>query len=95
MTFWHSATAAQKLAQVDAGISLDMTIRQIALASGAREGALGSFGQYHGRKFPSGKGRRSVRGEIVRKRNAYLRGEAVNFFGEVEADEFKLDQVEA
>lgn len=34
MTWWHNASKGQRLAQIDGGIELGMTAKQIALASG-------------------------------------------------------------
>lgn len=52
--FWESATQDQRLKQIDAGIELFMTARQIAMNCGATKQAILSYGHRHGRKFPAG-----------------------------------------
>lgn len=56
MSFWDTASTEQRLAQIDAGIELGMTRKQIAMCLGApldnSANALGAFANRHGRSFP-------------------------------------------
>jgi len=51
MTFWTQATDTQRLAQIDGGIELRMSIRQIAINVGAEPHQVKALGVKHGRKF--------------------------------------------
>lgn len=79
--WWYSATAAEKLAQIDAAIELGMTGVQCANNCGAIPDTLRSFAADHGRHFDANaysKGKRSGRivrwedGQAVRRRGAPL-----------------------
>lgn len=57
MTFWSTATNEQRLVQIDAGIELGMTSKQVAMCLGApvyvnRANAVLAFANTHGRSFP-------------------------------------------
>ena len=52
MTFWKTASKAQKLAQIDAGIELGMTARQVAMNLGTTREALKVWASRNGRNFP-------------------------------------------
>lgn len=57
-TWWDRATDAQKLAQIDAGIALGMTGKQISMNLRAPVNAYGgskvtTFARRHGRSFPN------------------------------------------
>lgn len=52
MTFWKTASKAQKLAQIDAGIELGMTARQVGMNVGIGKRQVLYFAEEHGRKFP-------------------------------------------
>lgn len=53
MTFWDTASTTRKLVQIDAGIELGMTRKQIAMCLGANSPtAIGAFANHHGRRFP-------------------------------------------
>jgi hypothetical protein len=72
MTYWNKATQEQRLAQIDAGISLGMTSKQIAMCLSApmygRDGhdnAVKTFGQYHGRHFPTPQGKSAAKAREV------------------------------
>lgn len=53
MSFWSNSTTFQKLAQIDGGISLGMTARQIAMNCGTKRDNVASLGRRHGRVFPA------------------------------------------
>ena len=53
MTFWKTASKAQKLAQIDAGIELGMTARQVGLNVGAHKNTVQQFARENGRHFSS------------------------------------------
>ncbi|TWB61665.1 hypothetical protein FBZ98_1011010 [Rhizobium sp. ERR 922] len=53
MSFWEKSTDEQKLAQIDGGIELGMTVRQIATNCGTTRSALSYFGRKNGRVFPA------------------------------------------
>lgn len=85
--WWRSASTEQRLAQVDAGIELGMTARQVALVSGARMyGKRGmptvvtNFASFHGRSFHG----RYVNAANRRKSAlaAYNHGEPVDFWSD-------------
>lgn len=71
MTYWDKASQEQRLIQIDAGIELGMTSKQIAMCLRApmydRDGgdnAVKTFGNRHGRSFPTSQsesGRRAGR----------------------------------
>lgn len=68
MTYWDKATQEQRLAQIDAGISLGMTSKQIAMCLGApiyengRDNAVSLFAARHGRRFTTPRATASSRG---------------------------------
>lgn len=87
--WWYRANQTQKVAQVEAGIELGMTARQVSIASGAKVTGYGSgpvamFAWSHGLSFPrrgnSAAGERSKRKQSARA--AYDRGEPVDFWAE-------------
>lgn len=60
MTYWDKASQEQRLAQIDAGIELGMTSKQIAMCLRApmydrdgQDNAVKTFGNRHGRHFPT------------------------------------------
>ncbi|ULJ73628.1 hypothetical protein [Rhizobium gallicum] len=53
MTFWDKASIAERLAQIDGGIELCMTKRQIAMNCGTTMEDISAFGRQHGRLFPA------------------------------------------
>lgn len=98
MTWWSKASEAQKLAQIDGGISLGMSHAQIAMASRTSAGAIAGFASRHNRVFSVKSGTASQRrmGSIYRDRAAYARGDRINLWGNTEAqDEFALDEVQS
>jgi hypothetical protein len=104
MSWWNTATQAQKLAQIDGGIECGLTARQIAIASGMDEAEAVSvrwFANNHLRSIPhktrfnSGRRPYPSRKLSVNQRAAYLRGEPVDLWGNAEPqDEFALDTSE-
>lgn len=52
-SFWQSSSKAQKLAQIDAGISLGLTARQIAINCGTTKDAILYFCRENGRSTGS------------------------------------------
>lgn len=85
--WWHRASQAQKLAQLDAGIELGMAAAQIALASGASRPAVASFADYHHRIIPRSDHRNQFSSSRRARRKfsakvAYERGEPVNFWSD-------------
>lgn len=83
--WWHRASTEQKLAQVDAGIEIGLTARQVALACGVeRSQTVTQFANYHERKFTNGAVRAmaSLNRHAARKsaRAAYFRGEEVDLW---------------
>lgn len=85
MSWWANASTEQRLAQIDAGIELGMTARQVAMASGIEDARpISRFAFYHGRKFLEGSNRRSAgmdRSAAKKSaRAAYFRGEAVDMW---------------
>lgn len=85
MTYWDKATQEQRLIQIDAGISLGMTSKQIAMCLGAprydvKNNAVRNFGQKHGRHFttpPATSGQRGgkiggrIGSAVQRRRSGY------------------------
>lgn len=86
--WWYRASTEQRLAQIDGGIELEMTVRQVALASGAHMthgGTVQAVAREHGRRFPHRPGRSARTGSAAKKRGtlaAFMRGEPVNFWSE-------------
>ena len=81
--WWHHASTEQKLAQIDAGIELGLTARQVALASGCNWLNLSRVAHYHGRKFAATgyKVQSNVRTAAKKSRQAaYFRGENVDLW---------------
>lgn len=52
-SWWSNASRDQKLQQIDAGISLGMSAKQIALALGTTTGCINQYGWRHDRSFPT------------------------------------------
>lgn len=81
MSWWERASTEERLAQIDGGIAVGMSVKQISLNCGAKIYTNGRsevlyFGHLHGRKFPRvvtsayrDCGRRSV---TLRRRSAGL-----------------------
>ena len=92
--WWARASTEQRLAQVDAGIELGMTARQVAMASGANtRSAVWGFARNHGRHFPpSSMASASTRRAAAKKstRAAYFRGEAVDMWRDGVQDRTKV-----
>lgn len=88
-SWWHRATPAQRLAQIDGGIECGMTVNQVALASGIGRGALMNFAVRNERSFPKRGSTHALRrsGGIRTDRAAYLRGDHVDFWGNGEPAE--------
>ena len=96
--WWHGATTAQRLAQLDGGLECGMTAGQIASVSGTTQNAVWHFASTYGRRFKVGGISRSHQRarNVTADRSAYLRGERVDLWGsEQRQDEFALDEVEA
>lgn len=51
MSFWKTATTEAKLAQIDGGISLGMTAKQVGMNCGTTGGAVRAFAIANGRHF--------------------------------------------
>jgi hypothetical protein len=102
-SWWHNATTEQRLAQIDGGLECGMTARQVALASRVPEGErtiVSSYARSHGRQFPAETGERerhrkrsSTDWAAKRARDAYLRGDPIDLWGNTEAQEEFLDEV--
>ncbi|MFD1944706.1 hypothetical protein [Paradevosia shaoguanensis] len=73
--WWYRANTEQRLAQIDGGIELGMTARQIALASGGHPGSVAFFANQHGRSLGQSKSTAGVR------RNGQRKHDAANYFG--------------
>lgn len=54
MSFWHTATDEQKLAQIDAAISLGLTSKQCAMNVGTKPSSVRAFASKHNRAFGYG-----------------------------------------
>jgi hypothetical protein len=82
--WWHHASEAERLAQIDAAIELGMTARQCAMNCGAALSAVRYLANSCGRFFPntgtSTPSHRRARSLSADKR-AYLRGEPINMWG--------------
>lgn len=90
-SWWHRATPAQRLAQIDGGIECGMTARQVAMACGTSPGAVGTCASANARCFPikTKSTSASIARAALNRRNraAYLRGEHVDFWGNGEPAE--------
>ncbi len=86
MTWWKNASTSQRLAQIDAGIELGLTARQIALASGVTASVIHHTAGSNGRSLISSKPVAArKRSAIVRRdRDQFLRGNAVDFWSHEE-----------
>ena len=83
MSWWSSASTEQRLTQVDAGIELGMTSRQVALASGTTAHAIRLMASYHSRRFaaaPKAVASKKRRAILHRDRDQFIRGNAVDFW---------------
>lgn len=90
--WWFRATHEQRMAQLDAAISLGMTARQLAMNCGGTVGAVAQFASVNGRKFRGysaakdlslARGRASVirHHNVAKLKAAYLAGEPVEVWG--------------
>lgn len=52
-SWWSNASREQKLKQIDAGIGLGMSAKQIALVSGTTTECVHQYGWRHDRSFPT------------------------------------------
>jgi hypothetical protein len=78
MSWWDQATAEQKLAQIDAGISLGMTGKQISICLRVPEVVNGNskvtaFAHSHGRSFPTTRSIAAMRGGAAAAKTHSLR----------------------
>lgn len=87
-TWWDRASEDEKLGQIDAGIELGMTARQVGINVGATKETIHSFARYRGRNFPLIAGtarsmlmRNKPTVQLRRARRAYFSGEPVNLWG--------------
>lgn len=84
--WWYRASVAQRLAQVDAGLELGMTAKQIALASGARRREnIKQFCATHDRhltwtRYEAQEKGRATQANRKGRREAYLRGDAASYW---------------
>lgn len=108
MSWWARATTEQRLAQIDGGISLGMTARQIALNCGTQRDNLYAFGRRRGRTFPATAGDSAASGcftgdetrAVKRRRRDRVSSEvyardAFSIFSSHEAEEPFMDEVAA
>ena len=82
--WWYRASQPQKLAQIDGGIQLGMTAKQVAMLSGVAgdhaHAIVNNFALRHGRSFPDAQRGRVLAGAAhakygaTRARNAYFGG---------------------
>lgn len=96
MTFWKTASKAQKLAQIDAGIELGMTARQVAINLGCSPKTIFLFAGENERSFKGYKltpVQREVKLHGVRRRltsdNTHM-PEAFDIFG-VKESKWEMD----
>lgn len=83
--WWYRADDAQRLFQLDAGIELGLTIKQIALALSGHWKTISAFAYANGRQFPTTYVEAGIRrGRMTAgKRSAgaaYFRGENVDMW---------------
>jgi len=81
--WWYRASQEQRLRQIDAGIELGMTAKQVAMVSGTMVGTVFSFSRLHGRHFYTpatvySKKGNDARWASVRAHHAYFSGRPVD-----------------
>lgn len=104
ISWWSRASSEQKLAQIDGGIELGMSSRQIALNVGATRAAVLEFGRRAGRQFVAKASTAQMQnaGRIAGLNGARRSGKAdfeissaFSIFGETTARTSFLDEVPA
>lgn len=85
-SWWSNASKAEKLKQIDAGISLGMSAKQIALALGTTTECIHQYGWKNDRSFPTPMS--VIRSKAIKasKANSSIRMSRMNGHEETEHD---------